>query len=214
MTRGMPPAAQRPRRWPRAESGFTLVEVLVAMMVMAIMAVMAWQGVDGIVRTRDASQKKLEQTLRLSTVIAQWDRDLVSVQETAVAVVPSVLQCDGATVRMVRRMPDGLQVVAWSMQPNNDGSGSDWVRWASPVATTVGALQDNWLRSQQLQGNEIGSVHALTGLTGWQVYYFLGATWANCQSTGNLPTGVRIVLSFAPGSGLSGELTRDTSRLP
>ena len=56
--------------------GFTLVEVLVAMVVMAIMAGMAWQGVDGIVRTRSASQARLEQTLRLNTVIAQWDRDL------------------------------------------------------------------------------------------------------------------------------------------
>jgi general secretion pathway protein J len=52
--------------------GFTLVEVLVALMVMALMATMAWQGVDGIVRTRDGSQRQLEQTLRLQTVIAQW----------------------------------------------------------------------------------------------------------------------------------------------
>ena len=40
----------------RANRGFTLVEVLVAMLVMAIMAVMAWQGVDGVVRARAASQ--------------------------------------------------------------------------------------------------------------------------------------------------------------
>ena len=51
--------------------GFTLVEVLVALVVMAIMSLMAWQGVDGIVRTREISQARLEQTLRLETVIAQ-----------------------------------------------------------------------------------------------------------------------------------------------
>ena len=62
--------------------GFTLVEVLVAMVIMAIMAVMAWQGVDGIVRTRNASQQRLATTLRLNTVIAQWDQDLASIQET------------------------------------------------------------------------------------------------------------------------------------
>ena len=44
--------------------GFTLVEVLVALLVLSIMAAMAWRGVDGIVRTRDASQRQLEQTLR------------------------------------------------------------------------------------------------------------------------------------------------------
>ena len=40
------------------DRGFTLVEVLVALVVMATLAVMAWQGVDGIVRTRDASQAR------------------------------------------------------------------------------------------------------------------------------------------------------------
>lgn len=206
-------------------AGFTLVEVLVAMVVMAIMAVMAWQGVDGIVRTRDASQARLEQSLRLNTVIAQWDQDLASIQDSSA--VPEALKCDGASVRMVRRTPDGLQVVAWSYRP--DESGGAWVRWAGPSVTTTGALQDSWLRSLQLQGGEPGSLKALSGLAGWQVYFYQTNGWANCQSTGNviapapaagiptpvagrtaLPNGVRVVLSFAPGSGLNGDLTRDT----
>ena len=202
--------------------GFTLVEVLVAMVIMAIMAVMAWQGVDGIVRTRDASQARLEQTLRLNTVIAQWDQDLASIQDSNA--VPQALACDGASVRMVRRTPEGLQIVAWSFRP--DDSGGAWVRWAGPAVTSIGDLQDSWLRSLQLQGGEQGSLKTLTGMTGWQVYFYQTNGWANCQSTGNKvaqigsggqpapriapPAGVRVVLSFAPGSGLNGDLTRDT----
>lgn len=198
----------------RSAVGFTLVEVLVAMMVMAIMAVMAWQGVDGIVRTRNASQARLEQTLRLNTVIAQWDQDLASIQDSNA--VPQSLACDGASVRLVRRTPEGLQIVAWSLRPDDNG-GSTWVRWAGPPVTTTSALQDSWLRSLQLQGGEPGSLKTLAGLSGWQVYSYQTNGWANCQSTGNLvngrralPSGVRIVLSFAPGSGLNGDLTRDT----
>ncbi len=212
-------------------SGFTLVEVLVAMVIMAIMAAMAWQGVDGIVRSRDASQARLEQTLRLNTVIAQWDQDLASIQDSSA--VPEAIKCDGASVRMVRRTPDGLQVVAWSYRP--DDSGGAWVRWAGPAVTTTGELQDSWLRSLQLQGGEPGSLKALTGVSGWQVYFYQTNGWANCQSTGNvgaatvaaaptatpggviptvartlLPSGVRVVLSFAPGSGVNGDLTRDS----
>ena len=225
-----PPPPYRSARAGRC--GFTLVEVLVAMVVMAIMAGMAWQGVDGIVRTRSASQARLEQTLRLNTVIAQWDRDLASIQDTAV--VPLALSCDGATVRLTRRTPDGLQVVAWSLRP--DPSGGAWVRWAGPSVTTTGALQDSWMRSLQLQGDEPGGLRTLTGLTGWQVYFFQGNAWANCQSTGDLaaatsaaaaasgstaaaprqalPAGVRVVLSFGPGSGSNGDLTRDTQLGP
>ena len=209
----------------RRMAGFTLVEVLVAMMVMAIMAGMAWQGVDGIVRARDASQGRLEQTLRMNTVIAQWEHDLASIQDSSA--VPQALSCDGASVRLIRRTPIGLQVVAWTLRPRNIGN--TWQRWAGPPATTTGALQDSWLRSLQLQGDEPGQVNTLTGISQWQVYFFQGNAWSNCQSTGNLaaapvpasgasavaarqalPKGVRIVLGFAEGSGVNGELTRDT----
>lgn len=203
--------------------GFTLVEVLVALVILALMAGMAWQGVDGIVRTRDASQKQLEQTLRLNTVLAQWQTDLAAVQDTG-AVPPLVF--DGATLRMTRSVPDGVQVVAWSMRPQ--GSANAWERWAGPAVTGSAALQDSWFASQQLQGGEPGQLRTLEGLSQWQVYFFQGNSWSNAQSTGNvaapmpaapasaaaprqaLPSGVRVVLSFAPGSGLNGTLTRDS----
>jgi len=92
--------------------------------------------------------------------------------------------------------------------------------------TTTSALQDSWMRSLQLQGGETGNLRTLTGLVGWQVYFFQNNAWANCQSSGDiavppagagsgaprtaLPKGVRIVLSFGPGSGFNGDLTRDT----
>lgn len=211
--------------------GFTLVEVLVALLVLAMMAAMAWQGVDGIVRARTASQSQLEQTLRLNTVIGQWEADLAAVQETGS--VPA-LNFDGSTLRMTRRTPSGVQLVAWSLRP--DPNGSPWRRWAGPVVTGSAALQDSWIQSQQLLGNERGQLDALTGLTGWQVYFYFGNAWSNAQSSANvvagaaagpiagptsgaapappiqqaLPSGVRVVLSFAPGSGLNGTLTRDT----
>jgi general secretion pathway protein J len=209
-----------------ATAGFTLVEVLVALMVMAIMAVMAWQGVDGIVRARDANQDRLERSLRLNTVISQWEQDLASLQETAV--VPSALSFDGASLRLVRRAPGGLQLVVWSLRP--DGAGNSWLRWAGPSVTTSGGLQDSWLRSQQFQGTEPGQLRTLTGVAQWQVYFFTRNAWTNAQSSGDvvapapgassvqqrfaLPSGVRLVLSFAPDSGLGGSLIRDTLLLP
>ena len=214
--------------------GFTLIEVLVAMVVMAIMSLIAWQGVDGIARTRETNQVRLEQVLRLETVVAQWEQDLTALQETSA--VPA-LRCDGQSVRLTRRAEGGLQVVLWSLRP--EGAASVWQRWAGPPTTTTHGLQDSWLRSQQFQGSENGQLRALDGLDSWQVYIFPGNAWSNCQSTGDitpatpftpvaasapasgaaprrdlLPSGVRVVLAFAPGSGLAGNLTRDVLMAP
>ena len=222
----------RVHRLPHARSrGFTLVEVLVAMMIMAMLAVMAWQGVDGIVRARDHSQARLEQTLRLNTVIAQWEQDLASVQETSA--VPG-LSFDGSTARLTRRAERGMQVVTWSLKPASDGvaGGGTWLRWASPAVTTSGELQDLWMRTQQFQGLEVGQLKTLKGISQWQMYCYWGS-WSNCQSTGNvaapqpgasapaqaqtqrqaLPSGVRLVLEFSGGD-MTGSLQRDVALGP
>jgi general secretion pathway protein J len=200
----------------RMQAGFTLVEVLVALALMAVLAGMAWRGLDGIARARDASQSRVEQTLRLNTVLAQWDVDLQSVYDTNV--VPA-LAFDGAAMRLVRRQADGLQVVVWSLREQR------WLRWTSPVVTQTSALQDNWLLSQQLLGNEAAQLLMHDGLRQWQVYFFRGNAWSNAQSSADvaapapaasapavaraqLPSGVRIVLDFGGGD-LSGRLTRD-----
>ena len=204
--------------------GFTLIEVMVALVVMAIMSLMAWQGVSGIVRTREVSQEALERTLRLETVVSQWEQDLAALQDRTG--VPT-LSCDGQSVRLVRRADAGLQVVAWSLRPA-DGGGSTWQRWAGTPVQTTGALQESWLRTQQFQGGEEGQIRALPGLEEWQVYFFRNNAWSNCQSTADspgavtttgttsssLPTGVRVVLSFRPGSGVGGKLVRDTLLAP
>jgi general secretion pathway protein J len=200
----------------RPQSGFTLVEVLVALVLMAVLSGMAWQGLDGISRARTASQARVEQTLRLNTVLAQWEQDLQSVFDTSL--VPA-LAFDGVTLRLVRRHADGLQVVAWSLREQR------WLRWTGAVVTQPAALRESWLASQQLLGNETAQLRMQDGLASWQVYFYRGNAWSNAQSSAGavapapsvpvpvaartpLPTGVRIVLAFE-GAGLSGSLTRD-----
>jgi general secretion pathway protein J len=216
---------RHPRRHSHAVGGFTLVEVLVALMIMAVMAGMAWQGVAGIVRARDASQGRLEQTLRLNTVLAQWEQDLGAVQETPST--PALL-FDGSTVRLTRRAADGMQVVAWAWRGGSAGNGV-LTRWAGPVVTSSAPLQQSWLRTLQFLGNETGQLRTLEGVAQWQLYFFRGNAWSNAQSSADvvaptpgasaaprqsLPSGVRMVLSFDAGSGLNASLTRDVALGP
>ncbi|MDE2566290.1 MAG: prepilin-type N-terminal cleavage/methylation domain-containing protein, partial [Burkholderiales bacterium] len=161
----------------RGGAGFTLVEVLVALLIMALLAGLAWQGVDGMVRSRDDSRQALDRTVRLDTVLTQWEQDLRALIDTG-AVPP--ITFDGQTLRLTRRSDDGVVLVAWAVR---DGT---WQRWAAPAATTVGALQDDWLRSQQLLGNEAGQVRLSGGAGPWQIYFNRGGLWSNAQSTGDL----------------------------
>ena len=217
----------KPRHAFANHRGFTLVEVLVAMFIMAILAAMAWQGVDGIVNTRNASQGKLEQLLRLNTVLAQFQQDLEASQDTTALPQP-LPSFDGLSMRMARRTPQGLQLVVWSLR------GGTWLRWTGSPVTTVRALQDQWINSQQFIGNEPGQLRTVTGVTEWQAYCYRGNAWSNCQSSagtdsggGGTPPGappkappteilkgVRVVLSFTEGSGFSGTLTRDIALRP
>jgi general secretion pathway protein J len=209
---------------PRSTSrGFTLIEVLVALFIMSLLAVMGWQGVDGIVRTRAASQARLEQTLRLNTVLAQWEQDLAALQETPV--LPA-LSFDGATLRLTRRASGGLQLVAWQLQPGlTPADGQRWVRWAGPAVTKSGDLKNSWDLSQQLQtSTQLAPLELLNGVTQWQLYFFRGNAWSNAQSSAGtsssgtvnaLPSGVRLLLSFSGGSSqLQGDLQRDVALGP
>lgn len=206
-------------------SGFTLVEVLIAMMIMAILAGMAWQGVDGIVRTREASQGRMEQLLRVNTVLAQFQQDLEASQDSGVLPRP-LPSFDGLSLRLTRRTPEGLQLVVWSLR------GGTWLRWAGTPVTTTQALQDQWLTSQQFIGNETGQLRTLTGITEWQAYCYRGNGWSNCQSSAGTDTtappgtnpppqadndplkAVRVVLSFGEGSGFTGNVTRQIALGP
>ena len=167
------------------DAGFTLVEVLVALLAMAILASLSWQGLDGILRARDGTRDALDRTARLATVVTQWEQDLQALHDTVV--VPA-LAFDGQTLRLTRRVDAGVALVAWSVRAGA------WQRWAGPVYTRGGELQQGWLRSFQLLGNEPGHLLLADAASDWQIYFHRGGAWTNAQSSGD------IVLPQAPAA--------------
>lgn len=182
--------------------GFTLVEVLVALVILTLMALLAWRGIDTLLTSRDVAEQHLEQSTRLQTVFTQWEQDLFSMQDSGA--MPA-LAFDGASLRLTRRQEQGLQVVAWTLR---DGR---LYRWAGPTVRSVKDLLASAERSAQFVNGDSQRLTMLEGINNWQMYFYRGNAWTNAQSSeGNslAPTGVRTVIEFAPGGPLQGKLTK------
>lgn len=224
-----PAAPLRPRA-----SGFTLVEVLVALFVLAVMTGMAWQGLDSVMRGREVTAAHTDRLLRLQSVLTQWEADLAQAVDTQA--VPAV-SFDGANLRITRLQGGEVRLVVWSLR------GGQLLRWAAAATHDAELLQEAWMRSQQLLGDEPGTLVALRGVAGWQMYFFdlSSSAWRNAQSSGDLqdgatppppaggegqrptgsaresmPDGARLLLTFAPGvadADGAGSVTRDVRLL-
>lgn len=183
----------RRHRAPPRRPGFTLVEVLVALLIMAVIATIGWRGIDSMARTRELAQESAEKTLRLSAIVGQLEADLLAVQDNAS--VPA-LAFDGASLRMVRRSAGGLQIVVWALREGR------WQRWASAANTRVQGLQEAWVASLQLQGLEPAQMTLLQDVVSWQVYFYRGG-WSNAQSSGNVAPPIPVV-PVVPAQAASG----------
>ena len=170
------------------QRGFTLIELLIAITLMAVMAGLGWRGLDGLLRSRDINQTRVDQTAVLQTVLAQWRSDLDHMT-TAPGISDAGMAWDGQTLRITRRastlMADGsdagLWVVAWTRR---DGR---WWRWQSPAIQNKRSLLDAWNRAERWGKNAIADDQnfetALVAIDQWQVSYFRGNAWTNPQSS-------------------------------
>lgn len=170
----------------RAQSGFTLVELLVAIFAMAVLAVMSWRGLDSMTRAQAQTEERSDEVLTLQVGLAQWGADL-----DAMAVLPAITPIDwnGRVVRMVRYSSAGpaagIVVAAWSRRVV-DGTGT-WLRWQSPEATTREQLDQAWLQAdvwaQNAGEEERRREVVVVPMQEWQVFFFRGGAWTNPMSS-------------------------------
>lgn len=111
-----------------SQQGFTLIEVMVAIMLMAVVSLIAWRGLDSVTRADQHLQASTEQTEVLLRALNQMQRD-ISLRASVELTPPEATQTEGlaaVTVRssdskgfrldVIRSAPmagDGLQRVRW-----------------------------------------------------------------------------------------------------
>jgi general secretion pathway protein J len=209
-------------RTARSSRGFTLIELLVAISVMALIAVLSWRGIDGMVRTQEATRQRADDMLVLQAALGQWGADLDALAPLAHT---TPLDWDGQVLRLTRRsaaVPDeGPVVVAWTRRDTN--TGAQWLRWQSPALRTRAQWQQAWAQAAQWartpgdaeRRNEI----ALVPIDSWQLFYYRGGAWSNALSSAGttsgtdassaIPEGIRLQITLSPGGALAGLLVRD-----
>lgn len=119
----------------KSQQGFTLIEVMVAIMLMAIVSVIAWRGLDSVTRADQHLQASTEQTEVLLRALNQMQRDIslrASVELSAqdpdakpeglAAVTVRSSDSKGFRLDVIRSAPvagEGLQRVRWWLKGDN-----------------------------------------------------------------------------------------------
>jgi len=190
--------------------GFTLIEVLVALVLVSLLSLLAWRALDGMGRAGEFTHSNEQSLQRVQTGLAQWTADLDAIADTGLV---QPLDFDGQRLRLTRQSSEpnaGIVVVVWLLR--NTEQGRMLQRWTSPPATTRAALQAAWDGAERWARTPLSEDAAravtLMPVSSWQLFYYRGDAWSNPQSSAGgsgadvstkLPDSVQLILDVPAG---------------
>jgi general secretion pathway protein J len=212
--------------------GFTLIEVLVALVVMSIMAVLTWQGIDGMAKASSQHRIRSDEVAVIQTALLQWRTDLdhmIDASQAAPAPVAGAqstaqaIEFDSRVLRITRRFAgDELRVVAWGSKRVDSAVGGNLrlMRWVSEPIRTRGQWQAAWSEAarwgQSASQADAARETAVLSVDEWQIFYYRNDAWSNPLSADGAeisasvnPDGVRLILQLSSAQPPGGKLTLD-----
>ncbi|WP_323142215.1 PulJ/GspJ family protein [Massilia phyllosphaerae] len=164
-------------------SGFTLVELLVAISILAIVAVLGWRGLDSIVRARSSLTTQMEVTRGMQLAFAQLQSDCEHITRPEILNGRPYLLIGNDRITMVRdvfteNQPSRLQVVAYRIVNGT------LMRRESNVTRDLAELDALWQASTS-DTDTGGAVALQGGVAGMQVLVWQNDGWRQAVATIN-----------------------------
>ncbi len=76
----------------KSNKGFTLIEVMIALIIMAMIGIMSWRGLDGSLRSKEIIEQHIEQHKVIQTLINHWQNDCKSLTTGIDSDVPNFIK--------------------------------------------------------------------------------------------------------------------------
>ncbi len=161
--------------------GFTLIEVMVALLLMSIMAMLSWRALDSMVRTREDLVQRGQQFDGVRFLFAQWENDCHALGSPNRWLAGVPLHFDSNRIDLIRTRvePEGVQQTVLVSYLWQDG---DVERLESPPILGRAELLQNWDALQQ--GGQLSTLYSVApvvlihGSTGLEGRGFMeGADW-------------------------------------
>jgi general secretion pathway protein J len=151
-----------------AVAGFTLIEVMIAIVIMAVLSLIAWRGLDSMSRANVQLQERSEETAQLMRTLQQLQRDLA--WRTTIELPASGMEAqarDGAPSTAAGRPQAVVRLLPPGMEARRPDQGSlliEFVR-AAPAAPGRWQRVQWWLQSGTLY-RAVGAAAAAYPLPG------------------------------------------------
>ena len=128
----------------KSSEGFTLIEVMIALIIMAMIGMMSWRGLDGSLRSKEIIERHIEEHHAIQTLINLWQKDCRGLSSGVDSEIPNFVRGNKNfwLIKHVSSMhAQGWQIIVYT------NSNNKIQRLQSIVVPTKNELEVQWLNA-------------------------------------------------------------------